>query len=148
MITGRKEDLNTYKGLSERIDKAIDYILNLDESIAPGKYEIDGKDVYVSIIEKETSSMDNFKFEAHKNYLDLQYIISGGEIMVYAPVSDCEVITEYNAEKDVYFLNGDKRSEMKLSAGEFYLVHPFDAHAPGKGYETMNFKKAVVKIKL
>ncbi len=147
MIFGTKETITAYKGISERSDRAIDYILNFDTATAPGKYEIDGDRIYASVVCGETTPMEELKFEAHKKYLDLQYIAEGEEIMVYAPLSACAQETEYDAATDFYLFSG-KGNEMKAKAGDFYLLHPFDAHAPGKGYSTTSFKKVVVKIKV
>lgn len=147
MIIGTKETLSTYKGISRDIDKAIDYILNLDPAIEPGKHEIDGDKLFVNVVCGETKPLDGFQYEAHKQYLDLQYIIEGSEVMVYAPLDGLKRESEYDEAKDCHMFSGEG-TKIKVNAGGFYLVHPFDAHAPGKGYETNAFKKAIVKIKL
>lgn len=147
MITGKKEDILYYKGLSDRIDHAIDFVLTLDKSMRPGTYEIEGKDIYVNIVEGETSPIDTIEFEAHKEYLDLHYILSGKEIMVYAPIDECVKMTEYDAEND-YWLFGGKGNGIEMSDESFYLLYPNDAHCPGKGHGVTPFKKAIVKIRL
>lgn len=147
MIIGTKEILTTYKGISEGIDKAIDYILSLDPEIEPGKHEIDGDKLFVNVVCGETKPLKDFQYEAHKKYLDLQYVIEGSEVMVYAPLDDLKRETEYDEANDCQMFSGEG-TEIKVKAGDFYLVHPFDAHAPGKGYETNQFKKAIVKVKL
>ncbi len=146
MITGKINSIDLYKGLSERLDKAIDFVKGLDKDIAVGKYEIDGDDVFASIVEGETTSMDEIKIEAHKKYIDLQYIISGEEIMVYAPIEDCTVTEEYNETKDIFFTKGEGDG-IKMSEGKFYIVFPCDGHAPVKGYEKTSFKKAIIKVR-
>ena len=147
MIIGKIEELDNYKGLSERIGRATEFLLNLNPEIPVGKHIIDGDDIYANVICGETSSMEEVKFEAHRKYLDLQYVIDGEEIMVYAPINNCFQETDYNEESDYCLLNG-KGSEIKVKAGEFYLLYPFDAHAPAKGYQKTKFKKIIVKIKL
>lgn len=147
MIFGTKDTISTYKGLGDKIDRAIDFIMNLNDNIETGRYEIDGDEIYANVMCGETTSMDEVKFEAHKKYIDLQYIVDGSEIMVYAPLAECKQETEYNEESDFYLFSGSG-SEMKAKKGDFYLLYPFDAHAPTKGYETTSFKKVVVKIKL
>lgn len=147
MIVGKKEDILYYKGLSDRIDHAIDFVLTLDKDINLGTYEIDGNSLYVNIVEGETSSLDTVEFEAHKEYLDLHYILSGKEIMVYAPLDECVKITEYDAENDYWLFSG-KGNEIEMSEGCFYLLYPKDAHCPGKGHRVTQFKKAIIKIRL
>ena len=39
--------------------------------------------------------------EAHRQYLDIQYIVKGQEVMGYAPLEDCVVEGEFSTEMDV-----------------------------------------------
>ena len=73
----------------------------------PGKYEIDGKDVYASVVEYTTIPWEEAKFEAHENYTDIQYMIKGTELMSYAPIDQLTVKTPYNPDKDVIFYTND-----------------------------------------
>ena len=147
MIIGNIKNISAYKGLNERIDKAVDFVLNAPADIAEGKHEIDGKNVYASVIVKDTKALEDAKYEAHREYLDLQYVLDGGEVMGYAPVDTMTEATEYNPEKDIIFLKGEG-SLIDVKKGDFYIVHPFDAHAPGLGKAPGTFKKIIVKIKL
>lgn len=147
MIIGNIKNISEYRKLSKGIDKAVEFILNAPDDLAEGKYEIDGSDVYASVICKETKSLDDVKYEAHNKYLDLQYVMDGSEVMGYAPVDILTAQTEYNSEKDIYFLKGEG-SLINVNKGDFYIVYPFDAHAPGYGKTPGKFKKIIVKIKL
>ncbi len=148
MIIGTKENIKTYKGLNPRIDMAIDFVLNLDENIEPGCYHLDGDNVYANVGEGEAKILGKeFDFEVHKEYLDLHYIVKGKELMVYAPKSTLSPTMEFNEEKDYMLLRGEGK-ELLFNEGEFYLVHPFDAHAPGYGYEKAGFKKVILKIRV
>ncbi len=147
MIVGTKDTIGTYKGINERIDMAIDFILNLDPNIEVGRYDLDGDNVFAKVMYADSTSLDDITFEAHRRYLDLQYIVEGSEYMGYAPLAECTTLREYSEEKDCGYYKGDANI-IKVNAGSFYLAHPFDAHAPGKGYEKNTFKKVVVKIKI
>ena len=147
MITGKINSLSCYKGINKRIDTAIDYILNFDKNTPDGRYEIDGDNIYANVVSIELGDAEAYQFEAHRRYLDLQYIISGSEIMIYAPVSECNQKTDYNAEDDYLLLSG-RGNKMKMTEGSFYLVHPFDAHAPGLKADCDVARKIIVKIKL
>ena len=86
--------------------------------------------------------------EAHRDYLDIHYCISGSEGIGYADIDTLTPATEYNAEKDYQLLKGEMFKAI-LNPGDFCIVFPEDAHAPsmiGKG--GTDLKKAVVKIKL
>ena len=147
MILGTKENLLTYKGISDNLDKAIDFIMNMDESIEDGKYLIDGDEVYANVMTGTLNDSAEINYEAHKKYGDLQFILEGGEIFYYAPVSRCTAATEYNEQKDVYMLKGDGE-KINAAPKDFYILFSEDAHAPSRGEKKSGFRKAVVKFKI
>ena len=147
MIKGNINNIKAYKGISERIDRAIDFLLDFDKETPCGRYEIDSDNIYANVICTTTTAIEDFKFEAHKKYLDLQYIVKGEEIMIHAFTEDCKITKEYD-EKDDYCLLEGEGDEVLVKEGEFYLVHPFDAHAPAKSHTPSEIKKVIVKIKL
>ncbi len=145
MIFGKKEDLILYKNISENMAKAIDFLLNCNESMPLGKYEIDGKLVYALVISGETKMSDKNIYEAHRKYIDLQYVLSGQEDTGYAPVSDCCVQVPYN-ENDDYLMVKGEGSEVRVSEGCFYIAFPCDAHRPMCSSKPGEIRKIIVKI--
>lgn len=114
-----------------------------------GRYELDGNRVYAMVQEYEGKE-DGGIFEGHRNYLDIQFILSGKEYMEAASPSSCAVQAEYNPEKDIAFYTccGNKVT-MELGAGEFALFYPQDLHKPGiRCAEGGCIRKIVVKIRL
>ena len=108
MIFDEKKNLNFYRnlGIEGRYAKAVDFLLNTDlAALEPGKYEIDGKNVYANVVEYTTIPWEEAKFEAHEHYTDIQYVIKGTEVMTYAPVGEMMVKTPYNPDKDVVFFD-------------------------------------------
>ena len=78
-------------------DEAFAFLKNNDlTKLAPGKYPIDGDNVYASITEDSTKDYDKSKWESHRKYIDLQYVISGEEKIGVAPVANLKVIVPYN----------------------------------------------------
>lgn len=149
MITDKISNAQGYIGLSEGINKAIAYINNTDlEAMENGKYEIDGDNLFVLIQSYVPKTMETAKCEAHKNYIDIQYVIEGREHMGYGPVDDMEIVEAYDSVKDRYFVKftGDM---LLYEAGMFALFFPQDAHMPGVKAPGCDFvRKAVVKIKV
>ena len=121
MIFGRKEDLNLYRGISKNLAKGIDFLLNFDTSKPEGKYEIDGDKVYALVTSGKTKLAEEPIFEAHRKYIDLQYILSGEEDTGYAPVSDCIVTGPYDENGDYLLIKGEG-SEVRTTAGNFYIA--------------------------
>ena len=69
MIYDSKENLDFYRGLGKNYETAVDFLQKTDlEAIEPGKYEVDGKEVYVNVTEYETKAWEDCKFETHEHY--------------------------------------------------------------------------------
>ena len=83
------------------------------------------------------------KFESHKNYIDLQYILEGCEQMEYADLSTLTSITPYSEEKDCEFFCGEG-TMLSFRPGDFAVYAPMDGHKPGLGNGIS--RKVVVKI--
>ena len=132
-------------------DKAFAFLkeTNLD-TISPGKYAIDGDNVYAIVSDGKPKLMEEAKWEAHRKYIDIQYIISGKEKMGLAPISKAAVIDEFNESKDVGFYNIPDSDSQYYTAepGTLLLFFPLDAHRPGIRTEGCDWdKKIVIKVK-
>lgn len=151
MIFDLAQNLDFYKnlGIGERYAKAIEFLKNTDlAALAPGKYEIDGSDVFASVVEYTTIPWDEAKFEAHENYTDIQYVIEGSEVMTYAPISELNEKVPYNQDKDVVFYdNANPGLQVVVKAGQYMIFNPWDGHKPkAANGEPAPIKKVIVKI--
>ncbi|WP_295713427.1 YhcH/YjgK/YiaL family protein [Mucilaginibacter sp.] len=138
-----------YKANKAAWDKAIDFLRdrNLD-LIAPGKYPIDGENVYASVTEASSKTFEQSAWESHKNYIDLQYVIRGKEKIAIAPVDSAAVTEPYDAAKDIIHYNFEGKF-YTAAPNAFFLFFPGDAHRPNvkvNGYDTV--KKLVIKIRV
>lgn len=132
-------------------DAAFAYLQNTNlETVAPGRYNILESDVYVIISEGAPKAFEDAKWESHRNYIDIQYVIRGKEKMGIAPLSKARVTEEYTDAKDVAFYT------VSESDGKYYIAEPGtflifftgDAHRPGIKTEGCDMvKKAVIKIR-
>ena len=149
MIIDKIENSHRYKGLNTRIEKAFGYIRNTDlKNIQPGRYEIDGENVFALVSEYKTKSEQEGKLEAHRKYIDVQYVIEGVELMGYAPLAGQKVLDPYKEENDIVFFKGDK-SVTKVSEGMFAIFFPEDVHMPGISSENISeVKKLVIKVRV
>ncbi len=88
------------------------------------------------------------ELEAHRNYLDIQYIVQGAEVVGWAPLETLTLSGEFNTAKDKGMYAG-LNDTMLIREGYCYVVYPEDAHAPGKHLDTPGeFVKLVVKLKV
>lgn len=131
------------------LSRAFDYLLNTDFSaVQTGRHEIDGDNIYAMVSEYEPKNRDECLWEAHKKYIDVQYIAEGSEKMGYANVRDLGIKEEYNPEKDCLFLDGEG-SFLLCRPGTFAVFGPEDAHMPGvSSGKAGKVKKVVVKVKV
>lgn len=133
-------------GLAQRLQAAFDYLQRTDlENAEPGKVEIDGNRVFALIQEYNTKPRAQGFWEAHRQYLDVQYVVKGLEHMGYA---NLEQLTAgaYEAAKDFVPLEG-AGSFILLPAGMFTIFMPEDGHMPGIAVnEPQPVKKVVVKV--
>lgn len=113
----------------------------------PGTYEIDKKDLYAMIMSMQGRSKRNAKLEIHRQYIDIQYTVSGEDIMGWKALQKCaHPIEAYNAEKD-YRLYSDKPSTwFSVPSGHFVIFFPEDAHSPLCGVSQIN--KIVIKVRI
>ncbi len=138
MIYDRIENIKTYN-LPASVYKVMEDIATKEFEVGRYEYE-DG--IYALVQEYTTKDKADCKMEAHKKYVDIQVVLQGEETFGYAYEAKSE--TEYNAEKDVYFLDTDDRY-LTLNAGEFIMVWPQDYHRPKIGNGGF-VKKVVVKV--
>ena len=149
MIFDKIENHNNYRGLSEGLDKAFDYLLATDmENLALGKHVIQGDEIYVACMEYKTKILTLSKNEAHRQYIDVQYVVSGKEKMHVSGIEGLAVVEAYDADKDVIFYEKACECELAVKEGYFTVFFPEDAHMPGLNYADISteVKKAVVKV--
>ena len=148
MIIDKIENAHLYKNISERINKSFEYIRTTDlKNLPAGRYPIDGENIFALVSEYQTKSESEGKLEAHKKYIDVQYVISGEELMGYAPLGNQQILETYKEENDIEFYTGDK-SFTKVSEGMFAIFFPEDVHMPGISTgKISDVKKLVIKVR-
>lgn len=149
MIIDKIENADLYKNLGGRIKKSIDYIRETDlKKLQPGKYEIDADNIFALISEYQTKAESEGNLEAHRMYIDVQYVIAGEELVGYAPLGNQENLEPYKEENDIIFYKG-KKVFIKVSGGMFAIFFPEDVHMPGISVDKKSpVKKLVIKVKV
>jgi len=132
-------------------DKAFLYLKNTKlDTITPGKYYLDGQNVYISVTDGYTKDFEATKWEAHQKYIDIQYVIKGKEKMGMAPLSKATESVAFDNNKDVGFYTvADADAKFYLAEpGIFLIFFPKEAHRPSiKTDGCDSDKKIVIKIK-
>jgi len=148
MIIDSLNNLNMYITVHKRFKKAFDFLKN-DKlaNLIEGKYTIDGDEIFAIIDKTKGRNQEDAFIEAHKKYIDIQFLINGCEKIGYKPVMDCKSIkTMYEFDKDLMFFNDDYTTQLELIPNTFAIFFPCDGHAPLIG--NSNIHKAIIKIKV
>ena len=152
MITSTLSQLHWYKIISPNFEKAIQYALAADfAAMEPGKYQIDGEDVFAIVNEFTTKPLSECDPESHQDYADIQIIISGTERFGYTPLTGQPATTPYNPEKDfaLYDIPEEEMNYITLPAGQFIIFFPSDIHQPEIFlHQPALVKKVVLKVGL
>ena len=153
MLSANIKIAKKYDYLNERFQKAYKWLEENDlSSLAVGKYPIDGDKVYASVQEYETQPWAERKYESHKKYFGLQYIVSGEEFFGICPIRDLADADSYNEEKDIMFYHKEpeQRTGLVLKAGDYAIVAPEDGHKPKAAVldKPAHVKKIVIKVAL
>ena len=149
MIADIIENAQDYYKLGENFQKGFEFLKNTDlKKLENGKYEIEGDNVFVSVQDYQTKPELEGKFEAHKKYADIQFIISGEEKIGYTNIRNCTPTTFYDDTNDIVFLEG-KGDFITAHENSFLIFMPQDAHMPCISIDDSKYvKKAVVKVKI
>lgn len=130
-------------------DKAFAFLNRKDlASLAPGTYPIVGKDVYATITEYVPKDLDSSQWESHKNYADIQAVITGTEKIGKTAVSGLTVTQPYDASQDIAHYQGPGDYYI-AKPGTFFIFFPGEAHRPSlktKKGDTQKVKKLVIKM--
>lgn len=139
MIVDRLENAKWYArvgrsggGVGGGVGEAMEFLRETNFSkVADGKVEIDGERMFAFVQRYATKEVDEAKWEAHRKYVDVQYVADGAERMGYAALADeLPVAKSYDEESDLVFYEtaGDL---VTVEAGGFAVFWPWDVHAPG-----------------
>ena len=148
MIFDTLKNVDNYKGLG-RVYDALRFLSETDFSkIDLGRYELDGDNIFYMVQSYDTDP-DKTISEAHKKYIDIQYMVEGEEIISVADISEEKELTEAKEENDVWFYNC-KTEPLVLSAGKYMVLYSNDLHCPGVATNgtAMTCRKVVVKVKV
>lgn len=130
MIIDHIKNFEQYGFVHQDMDKIYEVLKTLTSSSDLGKRILEEGNLWVDVREGRERT-EKAEFEAHENFLDIHYIVSGKEEFGYANIEGLSVTKPYNPEKDVVFYEDNGISAI-LDEGYFCVVFPQDAHIPFK----------------
>lgn len=128
---------------------AYDFLKDKDLSSLPlGRTDLTDGGTYANVQEYETKTSADF--EAHQAYIDVQVVVSGREVIVWAPLAGLSDQTgPYSKENDiVFFKTASQSKDIAASKDCIAVFFPQDGHKPGMSVTGASEKvrKIVVKI--
>ena len=147
MIIDTLDNLEKYAALNPLFPKVVEFLKANDLSkMADGKYEIEGKDLFVNITTTKGKTPDEAFIETHNKMIDIQIPITAAETYGY---TQRELLpdVEYNAENDITKIPDlAADSYVTCQPGMMAIFFPQDGHAPCIA-GVPEFKKAIFKVK-
>jgi biofilm protein TabA len=165
MIVDTIANAGLYKGLGERIGRALALLGKEDfRGMKTGRHEVDGDSLFYIVQSYQSKPLSQGKWESHRKYLDVQYVVEGVERFGWAPLgradladvpgraplgrADLTVTQPYDASKDAALYAGDG-DFITATPGTFLLLWPEDVHMPGIAVkDPAPVLKVVVKVLL
>jgi YhcH/YjgK/YiaL family protein len=150
MILDSLEHYRLYAGLSPMFKKAFDFLLKTDfNTLEPGKHTIQDEDLFMMYMEYESKDASECRMEKHEQYIDIQYMVSGAELIGIATQNGQIPTVSYDETKDVAFYENEYTTMLRLGQSQFAIFFPHDLHMPCiKAEQKLQVKKAVFKIRV
>jgi YhcH/YjgK/YiaL family protein len=137
-----------YAGLGHDLPRALKFLAETDLAALPiGRIDIDGDNLYAMVQEYVTKPVEQGLWEAHRKYIDVQYMLSGQERMGFANLRAMQ-LGEYVPEKDFQPMTGNGNF-VDVFAGAFVIFFPEDGHMPGLRVDVPEpVRKVVLKVRI
>lgn len=146
MIICPFKDLKRYLPLIDGLEEAIEAALAVTD-FSGSSTELSGGN-RMNVMEIDTISVHGRPGEAHRRYMDIQYVVEGEEVMGWAPLEQLQLVGEFNEARDIGRYDGQWEF-FRIAAGNCYVVFPEDGHLPsGHLDQSAHVKKIVLKMKV
>ena len=152
MIADIAANYRIYSGVHRDFERAFEALRKAETMALPSennaKIEVDG--FHVVVQHYTTKEFAEKKFEGHRKFIDIQYVLKGSEINYWASTQGLKPITEYNEERDhLNYGDGPAYSPIRLGDREFAVFFPGDAHKTGCSWDKPSeITKLIVKVRL
>jgi biofilm protein TabA len=151
MILDNLDQCQKYAALSPGFANAFEFLRTFDGKLANGRYELDGDNVYAMVQRYTTKPSAKGVFEAHRKYIDVQFVFAGRETILWAPLSALEAKTTEPYKEDgdyALFALVPTATPLRLGPHQLAILFPEDGHVPCCEWDgPCEVTKVVVKVK-
>lgn len=149
MIYGNINNIDNLYYIFRQFEPAFEFMTTQFQFIKEGSVNL-GNDIKGYFQEYIPQESNNLKFEAHKKFFDIQYMVRGTEFLGVSDRKGLSEVVPYDKIKDIaYYKNPNIYTKVLLKDGDFAIVSPDDAHMPGisvKLNDDIKVKKIVFKV--
>lgn len=149
MLKQQAANREFYQFLNEDFKAAFDFLKGRElDKLEAGRYDINER-VFAIVQIYQTEPKSQVKWEAHKKYFDIQYVVSGKEKFLIIQKSKLNETVPYDDAKDIAFFGEtmDSADSVILLPGDLVIVGPEEAHKPRCMIkESQSVKKIIVKV--
>ena len=150
MIYDKKDNIALYKNLSTDIYEGLLFLNAATKDLENGVYVINSR-VKAIVSEYTTKELNENGYEAHRENIDIQYLINGEERIKCLPLEYLKEAKAYDEDIDAAFYEEVciKPQELTIGNGYFAILFPQDGHMPQLCVnKPSSVKKIVVKVKI
>lgn len=129
---------------------AFDWLRSVTPSTPLGITKLQGDDIFANVMSYQTLPPEQCRYESHRKYVDLQYTITGAEVIEWLDSKGLTLDGGYDEAKDLQFYrSAPTLTHVHMLPGCFGIFFPSDAHRPkvSDGKHDQVFK-LVVKMNL
>lgn len=131
MVIDKIKNAAKYYSLHPKFKAVFEELAALTADSEKTRYEIDGENAFFSVSEYENKSVSECKFESHRKYIDIQYVVTGHEHIDVEDADGLEVTEPFSANGDIaFYADTEKFSTADLADGDFVILFPGEAHRP------------------
>lgn len=145
----KTENVQEYLSKIKDGEKVYAFLTGVNDQTPKGRRDFN-ENLYVNVVTYKTKKAESFDgiFEVHRDYTDLQVILSGEERLFYGDKKGMTLTKEYDKAGDYELLKGENYSFVdcgKMQGIEFTVNEP---HMGGYAVkEEKQILKAIVKIR-
>ena len=149
MIYDILDNATIYYPLGSRFALGFKYLDQFDPQTADGRVALEGENVFALIQSYVPTPPAHRPFEAHKKYIDLQFVAAGEEAIFHSPIDSLRETTPYLETGDAALYAGEDNFPVLMRPGCFAIFYPGDGHKPCCTWRASGpVKKVVIKIRL
>lgn len=150
MIITTLDSLSMYEQLIPHVDEIAGLISEMDrtfEDLPGGRVDLGREDMFAVLVSTDLDGSVSPVLEAHRTFLDIQYVRTGREVIGWKPLADHCSAKGYDADSDVELFDDLACDTLfSLQKGQLAILYPHDLHAPMSG--TGRVEKVILKIRL